>query len=106
MYRQTLFKGLERIHYNSTDGFTGHPFTIDKDQEAATEARGKNPWALRQHKREIRKTLDGDILREEVNLMELCKEIGLSSYENQIHDNRYLKGLHFNSFISFLFLSI
>ena len=90
---QTLFKGLERVEYNATDGFTGHAWTVDKDQEAATEAMGKNPWALRQHKREINRTLKGDFLRKEVDMLELCEEIGLGNHKNSISSEPYTKGM-------------
>lgn len=52
-YEKTLFKGLERFKYKMSSGFTGHPWTIDKDAEAITEFVGANPWAVRQHRREI-----------------------------------------------------
>jgi len=90
--RQTLFKGLERVKYNTTDGFTGHAWTVDKDQEAATEALGKNPWSLRQHQREINSTLNGEILRKEVDMLELCEEIGLRNPKTSISKEPYTKG--------------
>nr|XP_002123506.1 inositol hexakisphosphate kinase 1 [Ciona intestinalis] len=66
-----LFKGLGRTEYSSNDGFTDHPWTVDKDQDAVTEAFGQNPWSLRQHRREINRTLKGDTLRKEVDLDKL-----------------------------------
>ena len=91
-FRQTLFKGLERIEYNATDGFTGHAWTVDKDQEAATQALGRNPWALRQHHREINRTLKGDVLRKEIDLLDLCEKVGLDYHQKQIPSNCYTKG--------------
>ena len=95
--RQTLFKGLERVEYNDTDGFTGHAWTVDKDQEAATVAVGKNPWALRQHQREINRTLQGDTLRKEVDMLQLCEEIGVKSHGNHINNEQITKGIYVDS---------
>ncbi|XP_039265305.2 inositol hexakisphosphate kinase 1-like [Styela clava] len=59
-YDKVLFKGLERFEYSSSHGFTSHPWTVDKDIEAVTESVGANPWAIRQHKREINRMLSLD----------------------------------------------
>ncbi|XP_076808751.1 inositol hexakisphosphate kinase 3-like [Clavelina lepadiformis] len=75
VFEQTLFKGLERVNYVTSNGFTSHAWTVDKDQEAVTEAVGHNPWALRQHYREINRTLKGDSLRKEIDLGVLQNEI-------------------------------
>lgn len=90
------FKGLDRVQYNTTDGFTEHVYTVDKDKEAPTEALGKNPWAVRQHQREIVKTLNGDILRKEVNIEELCRKMGFSNSENL---NQNVKGRRFFKYV-------
>uniref|UniRef100_H2ZQ04 Kinase n=1 Tax=Ciona savignyi TaxID=51511 RepID=H2ZQ04_CIOSA len=72
---KTLFKGLGRTEYSRNEGFTSHPWTVDKDQEAVTEALGRNPWSLRQHKREINRTLKGDTLRKEVDIDSLWRNL-------------------------------
>lgn len=90
------------MQYDATNGFTRHPWTIDKDQEAVTEAVGKNPWSLRQHRREINRTLKGDILRKEVDLQMLWeatssdrvqKQEFLSTFDDMRHNGNFMKGL-------------
>ena len=101
-YRRVLFQGLERFKYANFSGFTSHTYTVDKDQEAVTSWTGHNPWAIRQHRREINRTIHGESLRAEVDLQHLLQEavdnlqpLSTDCDELQqllVEDGRFLKG--------------
>ena len=62
-------------YHECNSGFNNHPWTVDKDQEAVTEALGKNPWSLRQHHREINRMLGGEHIRAKVDLHALLRDM-------------------------------
>jgi len=82
-YQKVLFKGLERLQYKEDNGFTSHPWTVDKDQEALTEAVGKNPWSLRQHRREVNRMLKGEHIRAQVDLKDLLLDFERMENSNE-----------------------
>ena len=110
-HSDTVFKGLDRLHYRDSSGFTSHPWTVDKDQEAVTEARGKNPWSLRQHWREINRTLKGDLLRKEIDLNLLWDTTACQLTSNQriefvtMFEKIRTKGSFMKGFWALFFLS-